>query len=215
MRSRLFFILSFAVLSASGQESKWSYGITLNPYHLSYLTVDDLELQDFKGSFGIGGGFIITLNVSKKINIYLNPSYTSRNFKEIIPVELFSNDPELNGADEDVKRTFVNNYLDIPLGVIVNLSKNVNIDLNLAYSTLISTDSKINYDNFLKRQSPATKSNVLLGLGPNFNLAQIDNNWDLTITASINIWLSKFHDFLPEENPILFQAKFALLKSRD
>ena len=218
MRSRLFFILSFAVLSASGQESKWSYGVTLIPSYLSYWPIGSDNFSEYKGRINIGLGLILSHQLSDKVSIFLSPEYHTRNFQRVIDIDAFrAIDPDddiLFSSVGDITYKQKKRVVDIGFGVSYHLTNNFLVNSTLYPSFLISESAEVEPSVVPSNDIGISELNWLIGIGPGYRINAF-KGWNIQVSASINIWLSKFHDFLPEENPVLFQVKFALLKSRD
>ncbi|MEM9857447.1 MAG: hypothetical protein AAF843_08830 [Bacteroidota bacterium] len=218
MRSRLFFILSFAVLSASGQESKWSYGVTLIPSYLSYWPVGSDSFSEYKGRTNIGLGLILSHQLSNKVSIFLSPEYHTRNFQRVIDIDAL----RARNPDDDILVSSVGEItykqkkrvVDIGLGVSYHPTNNFLVTSRLYPSFLISESAQVEPSVVPGNKIGISELNWLVGIGPGYRINAF-KGWNIQVSASIDIWLSKFHDFLPEENPVLFQLKLALLKSRD
>ncbi|MGD1959031.1 MAG: hypothetical protein ACFB2Y_09245 [Fulvivirga sp.] len=217
MRGILFLTLSLAALTASAQEAKWSYGVTLTPSYFSYWTVDSDDVLEYRGRANFGFGFSLSHHPSDKLSIFFNPEFHTRNFLEIIDTDAFRgldpNDPTLFFFTGDIEYKQRKKFIDLTLGVSYHPADNFLLITTLSPSVLISESVEVEPSVVAGNEKGISEFNWLLGIGPGYMLNAF-GNWGIQFSASINIFLKQFHDFFPEENPILFQVKFALLKSK-
>lgn len=217
MRMILFLTLSLVALSASAQESKWSYGVTLVPSYLSYWTVNSDDVLEYRGRANFGLGFSLSHHLSDNLSVFFNPEFHTRNFREIIDADalqaLDPNDPVLISRQDIEFRQF-KSFIDLSLGIDYLIGTNFLVKSSLTPSFLIAENVKDNNAGIRASEKRISEFNMLWGIGPGFTIDAL-KGWDFQCSPSINVFLKQFHDFFPEENPILFQVKFALIKSRD
>ena len=102
--------------------------------------------------------------------------------------------------------------MDLGFGFNYFIRDNLFLTFRSGPSFLITESTEVNPDLISELPIETAELQVPLGFGLGYNW-QFRENWKVWLSGLLNGFLVQFHDNIPEQNPLLFQLRIALMIS--